>query len=83
MVAEGYLTRDGTLYSHTEAGEREARLITAAWGRWLADRVERDVGRASDAELRAAVDGIAKRVLAEDLAHDLPSRLAEGAPARG
>jgi hypothetical protein len=45
--------------------------------------VERDVGRASDAELRAAVDGIAKRVLAEDLAHDLPSRLAEGAPARG
>ncbi|WUI51887.1 MFS transporter [Streptomyces sp. NBC_00414] len=70
MVDEGYLTREGTLFSHTEAGAREARVVGDAWGRWLADRVERDLGRPSGAELRVAVDSIAKRLLVEDLTDD-------------
>ncbi|WP_260604389.1 MDR family MFS transporter [Streptomyces sp. WAC05374] len=74
MVEEGYLTRDGHLFSHTEAGAREARVISDAWGRWLAGRVERESGRPSGPELRAAVDAIAKRLLAEDLASAMPGR---------
>jgi hypothetical protein len=69
MVDEGYLTRDGSLLSHTEAGAREARVISQAWGSWLADRVQQDIGRPSSADLRAAVDTIAKRLLVEDLTH--------------
>lgn len=74
MVEEGYLTGAGSLYSHTAAGEREAGVITEAWGHWLADRVEQDLGRPSGTDLRAAVDTIAKRLLAEDLSADLPAR---------
>ncbi|MFC8916553.1 MDR family MFS transporter [Streptomyces sp. NPDC057116] len=74
MVEEGYLTRDGHLFSHTEAGAREARVISDAWGRWLAGQVERESGRPSGPELRAAVDAIAKRLLAEDLASAMPGR---------
>ncbi|WP_411151305.1 MDR family MFS transporter [Streptomyces sp. A30] len=69
MVDEGYLTRDGSLLSHTEAGAREARVISQAWGSWLADRVQQDIGRPSGTDLRAAVDTIAKRLLVEDLTH--------------
>ncbi|MGW0546213.1 DHA2 family efflux MFS transporter permease subunit [Streptomyces altiplanensis] len=68
MVDEGYLTRDGNLLSHTPAGAREAEVITAAWSRWLGDQLEMDGGRPDSEELRAAVDAIAKRLLAEDLA---------------
>ncbi len=71
MVEEGYLTRDGTLFSHTEAGDREARVIGEALSTALAERVEQDIGRPSGADLRAAVDTIAKRLLVEDLTHDI------------
>ncbi|MET7594569.1 MULTISPECIES: MDR family MFS transporter [unclassified Streptomyces] len=84
MVEEGYLTRHGSLFSHTEAGRREAAVISRAWGDWLAERVERDHGRPSGADLRVAVDTIAKRLLAEDLATGLPgpnrALAATGAP---
>ncbi|HET6857686.1 MAG TPA: MDR family MFS transporter [Streptomyces sp.] len=73
MVDEGYLTRDGNLLSHTAAGEREAELIAGAWARWLGEQLEQDGGRPGGAELLAAVDVIAKRLLAEDLAHGLPA----------
>ncbi|MFE9764209.1 MDR family MFS transporter [Streptomyces sp. NPDC005808] len=72
MVEEGYLTRDGSLFSHTAAGEREAQLIGRAWGTWLAQRVEQDIGRPSGEDLRAAVDSIAKRLLVEDLTNGWP-----------
>ncbi|PZT71055.1 MFS transporter [Streptomyces sp. SW4] len=72
MVDEGYLTRHGSLLSHTEAGAREAEVIGAAWTAWLQDRVEQDIGRPSDAALRAAVDAIARRLLVEDLGNGLP-----------
>jgi hypothetical protein len=81
MVDEGYLTRDGSLFSHTEAGRREADVIGKAWGTWLAQRVEQDIGRPSGADLRAAVDSIAKRLLAEDLANGLTTRVRALAPA--
>ncbi|MFF0189801.1 MDR family MFS transporter [Streptomyces sp. NPDC005244] len=81
MVEEGYLTRHGSLFSHTAAGEREARVIGKAWGMWLAERVEQDVGRPSGTELRAAVDTIAKRLLVEDLTQGLPDRSRELEPA--
>ncbi|MFJ6719166.1 MDR family MFS transporter [Streptomyces sp. NPDC091259] len=68
MVEEGYLSREGVFFSLTPAGEREARVISLAWGDWLGDRLERDGGRPRSAALRAAADAIAKRLLAEDLA---------------
>ncbi|MFF8698738.1 MDR family MFS transporter [Streptomyces albidoflavus] len=68
MVDEGYLTRHGTLLNHTPAGAREARVITEAWARWLRSRLDEDRGVPADRELRRAVDAIAKRLLAEDLA---------------
>ncbi|MCA1217543.1 MDR family MFS transporter [Streptomyces sp. 8L] len=71
MVDEGFLTRAGTLFSHTEAGRREAAAINSAWARWLGARLEADRGRPTGAELRRAVDAIAKRLLAEDLADGL------------
>ncbi|MFD3544350.1 hypothetical protein ACFWUW_01800 [Streptomyces sp. NPDC058655] len=46
---------------------READVISAAWVGWLGDRLEKDRGRPRSAELRAAADAIAKRLLAEDL----------------
>ncbi|QQC92549.1 MDR family MFS transporter [Streptomyces alfalfae] len=67
MVEEGFLTRTGTYFSLTPAGEREAGAISAAWSRWLGEEVEKDLGRPPDEELTAAVDSIAKRLLAEDL----------------
>lgn len=65
---------DGTLLSHTGAGAREARVIGTAWGNWLADRVQQDIGRPSGTDLRAAVDTIAKRLLVEDLSNGLPQQ---------
>ncbi|MFJ7768213.1 MDR family MFS transporter [Streptomyces sp. NPDC097107] len=75
MVEEGFLTRHGSLLSHTDAGAREALVIGRAWSAWLEDRVERDIGRPSDTDLRAAVDSIAKRLLVEDLSSGLPERV--------
>ncbi|MDQ0752863.1 EmrB/QacA subfamily drug resistance transporter [Streptomyces africanus] len=77
MVDEGFLTRHGPLLSHTEAGAREAAVITRAWASWLEDRLGQDIGRPSDGDLRIAVDAIAKRLLVEDLSHGLP-----GVPAK-
>ncbi|MFI0982245.1 MDR family MFS transporter [Streptomyces sp. NPDC021093] len=81
MVDEGYLTRDGNFLSHTAAGEREAEVITAAWSDWLGAQLEKDAGRPRSAELRAAADRIAKRLLAEDLAANLPEQVRSGAGA--
>ncbi|MEV7284736.1 MDR family MFS transporter [Streptomyces sp. NPDC093252] len=78
MVDEGYLTRHGSLFQHTEAGAREARVITDAWAHWLERRVQDDVGHPTGSDLRAAVDAIAKRLLVEDLSQVLPA----GAAAR-
>ncbi|MCC8452119.1 MDR family MFS transporter [Streptomyces rochei] len=72
MVEEGFLTRHGSLLSHTEAGAREALVIGRAWASWLEDRVQQDIGRPSGTDLRAAVDAIAKRLLVEDLSNGLP-----------
>ncbi|CAL9285620.1 MULTISPECIES: MDR family MFS transporter [Streptomyces] len=74
MVEEGFLTRTGSLLSHTEAGAREAAVISRAWAAWLEDRLGQDIGRPSDSDLRVAVDAIAKRLLVEDLSHGLPTR---------
>ncbi|MFE2291799.1 MDR family MFS transporter [Streptomyces sp. NPDC059452] len=71
MIEEGYLTGDGRLFSHTAAGRREATVISDAWGRWLNERLAEDGARPDDAQLRIAVDMIAKRLLAEDLAQEL------------
>ncbi|MFD3581539.1 MDR family MFS transporter [Streptomyces sp. NPDC058683] len=81
MVDEGYLTRAGTFLSLTAAGDQEARTIGRAWGDWLKDRVQDDLGRPSGADLRAAVDTIAKRLLVEDLTDGLSDRSAELEPA--
>ncbi|MEV6676699.1 MDR family MFS transporter [Streptomyces erythrochromogenes] len=67
MVEEGFLTRDEAFFSLTPAGQREADVISAAWGKWLGDELEKDRGRPRSAELRVAADAIAKRLLAEDL----------------
>ncbi|MER5528582.1 MDR family MFS transporter [Streptomyces sp. NPDC002677] len=80
MVDEGYLTRAGTFLSLTAAGDQEARTIGRAWGDWLKDRVQDDLGRPSGADLRAAVDTIAKRLLVEDLTDGLADRTAELEP---
>ncbi|GGV06095.1 MFS transporter [Streptomyces litmocidini] len=83
MVDEGFLTRDGSLLSHTRAGRREADVITHAWGDWLADRVEQERGRPSGPELRVATDAIAKKIVAEDLASGIPrERVTAGTGAR-
>ncbi|MFF1374609.1 MDR family MFS transporter [Streptomyces sp. NPDC058308] len=79
MVDEGYLTRTGTYFSHTAAGEREAAVISRAWAAWLGEEIEKDLGRPADKELTRAVDAIAKRLLAEDLEHGLSTETA-GAP---
>ncbi|MFF4249930.1 MDR family MFS transporter [Streptomyces sp. NPDC001663] len=77
MADEGFLIRDGSLLSHTEAGAREAAVISQAWAEWLEERVQQDIGRPSGTDLRAAVDTIAKRLLVEDLSHGLSQRPAE------
>jgi EmrB/QacA subfamily drug resistance transporter len=67
MTEEGYLTRQNGFFTLTAAGEREAGVISGAWAQWLGDQLEKDRGRPRSAELRAAADAIAKRLLAEDL----------------
>ncbi|MFF8352305.1 MDR family MFS transporter [Streptomyces chartreusis] len=79
MVDEGYLTRDGSLLSHTPAGAREARAIGTAWASWLEERVHEDIGRPPGTDLRAAVHTIAKRLLVEDLTEGLTGRVQERA----
>ncbi|MGW5470534.1 MDR family MFS transporter [Streptomyces chartreusis] len=79
MVDEGYLTRDGSLLSHTPAGAREARAIGTAWAAWLEERVQEDIGRPPGTDLRAAVHTIAKRLLVEDLTEGLTGRVQERA----
>ncbi|SEB71308.1 hypothetical protein [Streptomyces sp. KS_5] len=79
MVGEGYLTRDGSLLSHTPAGAREARAIGTAWASWLEERVHEDIGRPPGTDLRAAVHTIAKRLLVEDFTEGLTGRVQEGA----
>ncbi|MFE5812094.1 MDR family MFS transporter [Streptomyces sp. NPDC056479] len=79
MVGEGYLTRYGSLLSHTEAGAHEARVIGTAWATWLEERVHEDIGRPPGTDLRAAVHTIAKRLLVEDLNEGLTGRVKEPA----
>ncbi|KKD08781.1 MDR family MFS transporter [Streptomyces sp. WM6386] len=74
MVDEGYLTRAGNLFSHTDAGTREAHVIGKAWATWLEERVQEDIGRPAGTDLRAAVDTISKRLLVEDLGNGLTER---------
>nr|WP_277349560.1 MDR family MFS transporter [Streptomyces sp. S3(2020)] len=81
MVDEGYLTRDGNLFSHTGAGAREAHVIGQAWATWLEERVQEDIGRPAGTDLRAAVDTISKRLLVEDLGDGLTERPRELASA--
>ncbi|RPK55621.1 Multidrug resistance protein 3 [Streptomyces sp. ADI96-02] len=84
MIEEGYLSGDGRLFSHTAAGRREASTISRAWGRWLNERLAEDGARPDDARLRSAVDVIAKRLLAEDLAQELsPAPDPAGSPRAG
>ncbi|MEV5950633.1 MDR family MFS transporter [Streptomyces sp. NPDC051993] len=73
MVEEGFLTREGNYFSHTPSGEREVEAITHSWATWLNEQLETDRGRPRSAELRAAADAIAKRLMAEDLANGVPS----------
>ncbi|MFJ5724323.1 MDR family MFS transporter [Streptomyces sp. NPDC093149] len=80
MIEEGYLTGDGHLFTHTAAGSREAAAIGVAWARWLNERLDEHGSRPDDRQLRAAVDAIAKRLLAEDLAQELsPEKARVGA----
>ena len=81
-VADGYLGSIDGYYSHTEAGRREADVITRAWASWLNERLEAEIGRPGGDDLRAAVDSIAKRLLSEDLEEGLPSRELTGPRAR-
>ncbi|WUQ32304.1 DHA2 family efflux MFS transporter permease subunit [Streptomyces sp. NBC_00239] len=67
MVEEGFLARQNGYFAHTAAGAREAAEISSAWVEWLSRELEKDRGRPRSAELRAAADAIAKRLLAEDL----------------
>ncbi|MCU7826059.1 MFS transporter [Kitasatospora sp. DSM 101779] len=74
-VGEGWLSRVNGYFMHTEAGQREAEQIGHAWAQWLNEQLEREAGRPRSAELRAAVDTIAKRLIAEDLTEGLPARM--------
>ncbi|MFG3136879.1 MDR family MFS transporter [Streptomyces sp. NPDC048211] len=80
MIEEGYLTGDGHLFTHTEAGSREAGTINDAWSHWLTEQLGDQQEQADDARLRAAVDVIAKRLLAEDLTQELAPAAPAGAP---
>lgn len=80
MIEEGYLTGNGHLFTHTAAGSREARTINDAWSRWLNEQLGDQREQADDARLRAAVDVIAKRLLAEDLTQELAPVAPAGAP---
>lgn len=84
MIEEGYLTGDGRLFAHTAAGRREAATISDAWASWLNRCLAEDGARPDDRQLRAAVDVIAKRLLAEDLAQELsPATPASGSTRAG
>ncbi|MFD8597081.1 MDR family MFS transporter [Kitasatospora sp. NPDC059646] len=72
MVDEGFLEAHNGFYAHTAAGAAEAATISDAWSQWLCQRLEEDRGRPRSAELRAAADAIAKRMIAEDLAEGFP-----------
>ncbi|MER5641241.1 MDR family MFS transporter [Kitasatospora sp. NPDC002227] len=72
MADEGYLTRSQDYLDHTPAGAEQVRILSAAWSDWLGEQLAEDIGRPGGAELRAAVDAIAKRLLQEDLAAGLP-----------
>ncbi|MFC5905741.1 MDR family MFS transporter [Streptacidiphilus monticola] len=75
MAAEGFLTRDAPfIYSHTQAGEEQARMLERTWSEYLGSQVQEELGRPSGAQLHAAVDAIAKRLLVEDLNHGIPQR---------
>ncbi|MEU1346579.1 MDR family MFS transporter [Streptomyces sp. NPDC005795] len=80
MIEEGYLTGNGHLFTHTEAGSRESRIINDAWSHWLTEQLGDQQEQADDARLRAAVDVIAKRLLAEDLTQELAPVAPAGAP---
>ncbi|MFD8794281.1 MDR family MFS transporter [Streptomyces vinaceus] len=67
MEQEGYVSREGSVFTLPPAGQREAATLSKAWGDWLGDQLEKDRGRPRSEELRAAADAIAKRLLAEDL----------------
>lgn len=67
MADEGFVSRQDGFLTLTAAGQREADVISKAWGDWLKDQLEKDRGRPRSAELRVAADAIAKRLLAEDL----------------
>lgn len=82
MVDEGYLTRQQDFLDHTEAGRAEAEVLDRAWADWLNAQLEADAGRPRSAELRAAADSIAKRLLTEDLANGIPAGRS-GAPVGG
>ncbi|WP_228180734.1 MDR family MFS transporter [Streptomyces anulatus] len=82
MIEEGYLTGDGRIFSHTAAGRREAAVISDAWGLWLNERLAEDGARPDDRQLRATVDVIAKRLLAEDLAQELSPTAGPGGSRR-
>ncbi|WP_419992399.1 MDR family MFS transporter [Streptomyces boninensis] len=71
-VADGYLSREGSFYALTGAGEREATKIIQSWTGWLNEELDRDKGAPRSPDVRAAADAIAKRALAEDLAHVPP-----------
>ncbi|MFG2847604.1 MDR family MFS transporter [Kitasatospora sp. NPDC048296] len=75
MTAEGYLTRDGDRFTHTEAGAREVQALGRAWSGWLNDRLDADAGRPRSPELRTAADAVAWRLLVEDLANGLPAHV--------
>ncbi|MFE5586488.1 MDR family MFS transporter [Kitasatospora sp. NPDC056531] len=75
MTAQGYLTRDGDRFTHTEAGVSEVRALARAWSGWLNDRLDADAGRPRSPELRTAADAIAWRLLVEDLANGLPAHV--------
>ncbi|MDF6046332.1 MFS transporter [Streptomyces sp. JH14] len=79
MIEEGYLSGDGHLFTQTEAGRRESAAISRAWADWLGGQLDRDGTRPDDRQLRAAVDVIAKRLLAEDLEQELSPAGTDGA----
>ncbi|MET7858073.1 MDR family MFS transporter [Streptomyces sp. NPDC005318] len=80
MIEEGYLSGDGHLFTQTEAGRRESAAISRAWADWLGEQLDHDGTRPDDKQLRAAVDVIAKRLLAEDLEQELSPAGTDGTP---
>jgi EmrB/QacA subfamily drug resistance transporter len=67
LVNEGYLARDGDVFSYTDAGRREAQKIMTSWERWFETAVEADLGAPPGPQLRPALKKVASRLLSEDL----------------